>query len=289
MSPQEVLEFRKEERCQAARSAIHRHPEPAASRVLSHQPARARQLRRRLRHGWIEHPRLGGDPRERHAPDPRSRHRVHGSLRRDPHAGDVRRREGSDHQAALRARSALDRPEGRAVPEEQRRRRHGLLRRRSRVLHLRQHQLRPEPALRLLLHRRRGRPLELGPRRKQPRLPAALQGRLLPGAAHGSLSGPAQRDGADHDPVRAEHRVPPPRSRHRRPVRDRSALRHAGEVGRQHDAVQVRHPQRGQPVRQDRDVHAQAAVRGQRQRHAHATRACGRTASRCSPATAMRA
>ena len=39
--------------------------------------------------------------------------------------------------------------------------------------------------------------------------------------------------------VRPGHRVPPPRSRHRRPVRDRSALRHAGEVGRQHDAVQV--------------------------------------------------
>jgi glutamine synthetase len=38
---------------------------------------------------------------------------------------------------------------------------------------------------------------------------------------------------------------------------------------RQHDAVQVRRPQRGQPVRQDRDVHAQAAVRRQRQRHAH--------------------
>ena len=66
------------------------------------------------------------------------------------------------------------------------------------------------------------------------------------------------------------HRVPSPRSRHRRAVRDRSALRHAGEVGRQHDDVQVRHPQRRQSVRQDGDVHAQAAVRGQRQRHAHA-------------------
>ena len=115
------------------------------------------QLRRRLRHGWIEHPRLGGDPRERHAADPRSEHGLHGSVRRNPHRGDVRRRQGSHHQAALRARSALDRPEGRALPEEQRRRRHRLLRRRSRVLHLRQRQLRPESALRLLLHRRRGR------------------------------------------------------------------------------------------------------------------------------------
>ena len=49
----------------------------------------------------------------------------------------IRRREGPDHQAALRARSALDRPEGRAVPEEQRHRRHRLFRRRSRVLHFR--------------------------------------------------------------------------------------------------------------------------------------------------------
>ena len=38
-----------------------------------------------------------------------------------------------------------------------------------------------------------------GRREEQPRLPAALQGRLLPGAAHGPLPGPAQRDGADHD------------------------------------------------------------------------------------------
>ena len=74
--------------------------------------------------------------------------------------GDVQR---PDHQAALRARPALDRAEGRAVPEEQRRGRHGLFRRRSRVLHFRQRPLRPEPALRLLLHRRRGRALELGP------------------------------------------------------------------------------------------------------------------------------
>ena len=44
-------------------------------------------------------------------PDPD--HRLHGSLRRDPHPGDVRRCEGSHHQAALRARPALDRAEGR--------------------------------------------------------------------------------------------------------------------------------------------------------------------------------
>ena len=289
MSPQEVLEFAKKN--DAKQLDLRFTDIPSLQHHVSYpiSELELEQLRRRLRHGWIEYPRLGGDPRERHAADSRSQHGVHGSLRRDPHAGDVRRRQGPHHQAALRARPALDRPEGRAVPEEQRHRRHAVLRRRSRVLHLRQRQLRSEPALRLLLHRRRGRALEFGPPGEQPGLPPALQGRLLPGAAHRPLSGSAQRDGADHDQVRPEHRVPPSRSRHRRPVRNRSALRHAGEIGRQHDAVQVHHPQRGQPVRQDRDVHAQAALRGQRQRHAHATRACGRTASRCSRATATRA
>ncbi len=47
-------------------------------------------------------------------------------------------------------------------------------------------------ALRFLLHRRRRGPLELRPREGQPGLPAALQGRLLPGAAHRSLSGSAR-------------------------------------------------------------------------------------------------
>ena len=68
--------------------------------------------------------------------------------------------------------------------------------------------------------------------------------------------------------MRSPHRVPPSRSRDRRAVRDRSALQHAGQVGRQHDAVQIHRPQRRGAVRQDRDVHAQAAVRRQRQRHA---------------------
>ena len=42
-------------------------------------------------------------------------------------------------------------------------------------------------------------------------------------------------------------------------------------------------------ARQDGDVHAEAAVRRQRQRHAHAPVAVEGRASRCSPATATRA
>ncbi len=103
-----------------------------------------------------------------------------------------------DHAPELQPRPALDRAQSRAVPEKLRHRRHGILRRRGRVLHLRQRALRSEPALRLLLHRRRRGPLELGPRGRQPGLPAALQGRLFPGSSHRSLPGAARPDGRDH-------------------------------------------------------------------------------------------
>ena len=68
------------------------------------------------------------------------------------------------HQAALRPRSALHRQQSRALSELHRPRRYRLLRRRSRILHLRQHSLRPARAARLLFHRRRRRPLEFRPR-----------------------------------------------------------------------------------------------------------------------------
>ena len=76
-------------------------------------------------------------------------------------AGDALRRHRPHHAPALRSRPALDRTESRDVSEEFRHRRHRLFRRRSRVLHFRQHPLRSERALRLLLHRRRRGPLEL--------------------------------------------------------------------------------------------------------------------------------
>ncbi len=57
------------------------------------------------------------------------------------------------------------------------------------------------------------------------------------------------------------HRGAPPRGRHRRPGRDRHALRHARLDGRQGAAVQVHRQERVQPRGLHRDVHAQAAVR----------------------------
>ena len=135
-------------------------------------------------------------------PDPSTA--IHGSVRRDSHAGDDVRRHRSDHATALRARSALDREEGRDVSEEQR--------------------ARPTPPIfgaeaeffifdnvRFDQNQHSGfyfidaeeGPLEFGARERQPRLPAALQGRLFPGSADRSLSGSARRDGGDDDRVRA--------------------------------------------------------------------------------------
>ena len=78
----------------------------------------------------------------------------------------------------------------------------------------------------------------------------------FPGAANGPLSGHAQRDGHDDDKLRSGRRVSASRSGHSRPERNRSAIRHAGEVGRPHDAVQVHHQECRQPARQNRYVHA---------------------------------
>ena len=135
-------------------------------------------------------------------PDPE--HGLHGPVRRNADAGDVRRRQGPDHQAALRARPALDRAEGRAVPA------------RTAASPTRPSSA-PKPSSSssttsastrtthsgfYFIDAEEGR-WNSGRREEQPRLPAALQGRLLPGAADRPLPGSAQRDGGDDDPVRA--------------------------------------------------------------------------------------
>ena len=114
-------------------------------------------------------------------------------------AGNDVRRNRSDYSATLRQGPSVDREKSGTVPPEQRHRRHGVLRGRSGVLYLRQRAVRSEPALRLLLHRCGGGPLELRPGEGQSRLSASIQGRLLPGTANRPLSGPARRNGRGHD------------------------------------------------------------------------------------------
>ena len=166
-------------------------------------------------------------------------------------------------------RPALRRQEGRGLPHVDRHRRHRLLRARGRVLHLRRRALPPGPALGDVLGRLDRGHLELRQGREpQPRVQAPLQGGLLPGPAHGPLPGPALRDDPRAGAARHRDRDPAPRGRHRRPGRDRHALRHAAVDGRQADALQVRREERGPGQRPLGHVHAQAAVPGQRLGHA---------------------
>ena len=65
------------------------------------------------------------------------------------------------------------------------------------------------------------------PRRPEPGLQAAAQGRLFPRPAGRPVPGPALGDDPDPGEGRRAGRGPSPRGRHRRPGRDRHAVRHA--------------------------------------------------------------
>ena len=102
------------------------------------------------------------------------------------------------------------------------------------------------------------------------RLHRSPQGGLLPGGALGLAPRPPHRDGADARAARHPVRVPPPRGRVGRPVRDRPPLHDADPDGRPGHDLQVRRQERRPPARQDRDLHAEADLRRQRLGHAHA-------------------
>ncbi len=166
---------------------------------------------------------------------------------------------------------AQRRPQGGQLPQEHRHRRHLLHRPRGRVLHLRRRALRPDAQLRLLLPRQhRGRVEPRHGRGPQPGLQAAAQGRLFPRAAGRPDDGHPQRDDADDDRLRHRRRGPASRGGHGRAVRNRPEVRRPGDDGRPDVHVQVHHQERRPAARQDRDLHAQAAVQRQRLRHAHA-------------------
>ena len=138
------------------------------------------------------------------------------------------------------------------------------------------------------LPRRLGRGgLEPGPgRRPEPRLQGGLGPGLLPLPADRQPGRPPDRDGPADGRVRDRHRRPLPRGRHRRPVRDRPDAAAPGRERRPGDAGPVHHPERRPPPRQDRHVHAQAALRRQRLGHAHPLHALEGETSRSWPATA---
>ena len=182
---------------------------------------------------------------QRHARHSRPQHRGDGALHQRAHPHHDLRHLRPDHPRRLLARPAQRRAQGRGLSQIDRYRRYRLLWPRARVLHLQRHPLRHQPALELLPHRVRGRLLEQRTRGRQPRLQAALQGRLLPGAAQRQPAGHPRRDGARDGTRRHPGRKAASRSRHRRPGRNRHALSVAGKNGRLADLVQVHLQERG--------------------------------------------
>ena len=206
------------EECQGRGSAVHGLPRPVAA--LHHSGGQAGRGRLRGRPGLrrLQHPRLAGDQRERHAGGAAAGDRHDRPVLHDSHALDDLQHPGPDHPRGLQPRSPQRRPQGRQLPEEHRHRRHGLHGSGAGVLHFRRHPLRPDVQRRLLPHRQHRGAVEPRPRGEaEPGLQAPLQGGLLPRAAGRPADEHPQRDDADADRLR--HRVggPAPRGGHRRP------------------------------------------------------------------------
>ena len=173
-----------------------------------------------------------------------------------------------DHARAVREGSTWSRPPRGGAPACERYRRHRLLRPRVRVLRLRRGALRPRPELLALLGRLGRGLLEL--RQARPRLHGPAEGGVLPGRALGPAPRPSYGDGADARAPRHPVRVPSPRGRLGRPVRDRPPLHDADAHGRPGHDLQVRRQERRPAAREDRDLHAEADLRRQRLGDAHA-------------------
>ena len=229
--------------------------------------ARRVRLRGRTRLRRLLDPRLAGDLRVGHA----ARCPIRRSAILDPGTEaptlslvceivDPITREG------VLTRPAPGREARRGVPALDRDRRHLLRRPRVRVLRLRRGQLRARPERGALLGRLGRGLLEL--RQAGSRLHVAPEGGLLPDGAARLAARPAHGDGADARAARHPVRVPPPRGRLRRPVRDRPALPDADPDGRSGHDLQVRRQERRPRARQVGDVHAEADLRRQRLGHA---------------------
>ncbi len=169
---------------QGGRLAVHGFSRPVAALHHSGQQAGRRRVRRRAGLRRLQHPRLAGDQRERHARGAAAGNGLYRSVHHAAHAGDDLQHPGPDHARGLLPRPAQRGPQGRQLFEEHRHRRHVLHRPGGRVLHLRRRAVRLSAARRLLPPRQRRRGMEPRPRREaEPGLQASLQGRLLPGAA----------------------------------------------------------------------------------------------------------
>jgi hypothetical protein len=166
-------------------------------------------------------------------------------------------------------RDPLHRQARRSLPEGLRPGRYRLLRSRTRILHLRRRALGHRASQPLLRNRRIRGSLEHRHqvRDRQPWSPSSRQGRLLPVPPVDS-TGHACRDVAAAGSGGHSGRSVPPRSGWRRSERNRHASRPWSSVP--DAAAEVHHLERGQHLRQDGNLHAQALRWRQRLRHARA-------------------
>ncbi len=150
------------------RPAVHGFPWTVAA--LHHPGGQARRGRVRGRAGLrrLQHPRLAGDQRERHARDSAARNGRARSVLQDPDAVDDLQHSGPDHPRGLHPRSAERGPQGRQLPEEHGDRRHVLHGAGDGVFHLRRRAFRSDGQQRFLPHRQRRRAVEPRPGRAVP-------------------------------------------------------------------------------------------------------------------------
>ena len=141
---------------------VHRRPVLRSTRrhATLHDPylvLRRERVRGRAGVRRLVDSRLPVDPRVRHDAAARPGHRAHRSVPRRQDAEPELLRARPVHPRGVLARSAQRRPQGRELPRQHRHRRHRLLRRRGRVLHLRLGGLRLAANGTVLRSRRRSR------------------------------------------------------------------------------------------------------------------------------------
>ena len=238
----------KEAGVQIARSPVLRPAGTDAALLGSHVGADGVDLRGRDRLRRFVDPRVPGDPGVGHALGARSGHRVPGSVHAAHDAEHQLLREGPGDRRDVQPRPALHREEGRAVPEADRHRRHLVLGPGGRVLHLRLDPLRPERSTRATTTSTPSRGSGTPDARTMPRPNLGYKPRYkegyFPVPPIDKLQDLRTEMVLELEQGRHPDRGAAPRSRHRRPGRDRHALRHAGEDRRQRAEVQVHRQER---------------------------------------------